>query len=343
MTIASNIESAILNFSNYYYIPDIIECLEKVLGKTETLKNEGKRTVNNDDSTRDDDSTGDLEQIIKKINNLCNKQEVFEKIVEDQIQTFFEIKDIKEKRIINYTKQVGKVKRFKTIDLNNRASVKKGQKQIISGWIKELKKIPKIYVEKLCSEMKNIEGRTFINVKDKVDEHLNKTYPSVIYNALRNEINTQYTFTDLPILLESISVKISDFFLNSFGKKIMNKYTKKVRKIAKKKGIYIIYRDGTKFSGVSFNKNGKYSKKKGEPDVKKYSYDQISKMKNRDVKWTELEKLINKMNITTVKRKFGDLHFGFELESKRGCNKFGYKFPQGIPRGHASAALFDKL
>ena len=204
--------------------------------------------------------------------------------------------------------------------------------------------MPEIYVEKLCSEMKNIEGRTFINVKDKVDKHLTTEYPSVIYTAKIKDVGeAKFIFTDFPILLDSIYNKIFQHLTRGFGKKIMNKYTKKVRKIAKKKGIYIIYRDGTKFSGVSFNKKGKYSKKKGKPDVKKYSYDQISKMKNRDVKWTELEKLINKMNITTVKRKFGDLHFGFELESKRGCNKFGYKFPQGIPRGHASAALFDKL
>ena len=216
---------------------------------------------------------------------------------------------------------------------------------MIKEWIKELKEMPEIYVKTLCSETKDMEGKTFKYVKDKVDEHLTKKYLNVSYSKRDKDkiLQAKFIFTDFPILLESIYKKIYQRLTGGFGKKIMNKYTKKVRKIAKRKGIYIIYRDGTKFSGVSFNKKGKYSKKKGKPDVKKYSYDQISKMKNRDVKWTELEKLINKMNITTVKRKFGDLHFGFELESKRGCNKFGYKFPQGIPRGHASAALFDKL
>lgn len=96
-----------------------------------------------------------------------------------------------------------------------------------------------------------------------------------------------------------------------FGRK-RNKNIKKVRELGKKKGIFVIGKKGKKFLGITFNKNGKYSRKKnGMPNGKYYTIGQINKKKNRKTKFTELKKLVSMMNIKEVKKRYKNFYFGF--------------------------------
>ena len=173
-------------------------------------------------------------------------------------------------------------------------------------------------------------------------------------NPALKDINKLLTGDELLAYMESLSEifkkNIKQYLENkdsAFGK-LLRKSTEKVRRIAKKKGIYIIGRKNRKFLGIKFLKSGSYSKKKNKkPNCKEYSYDQIKKMKQIKYKinWkkSKLPELIEKMNIKDVKRKFGDFQFGFELLSKRGCSNFGYTFPKGATRGYGSTLLYSQI
>ena len=173
-------------------------------------------------------------------------------------------------------------------------------------------------------------------------------------NPALKDINKLLTGDELLAYMESLSEifkkNIKQYLENkdsAFGK-LLRKSTEKVRRIAKKKGIYIIGRKNRKFLGIKFLKSGSYSKKKNKkPNCKEYSYDQIRRMKKTKYKinWkkSKLPELIEKMNIKDVKRKFGDFQFGFELLSKRGCSNFGYTFPKGATRGYGSTLLYSQI
>jgi len=135
------------------------------------------------------------------------------------------------------------------------------------------------------------------------------------------------------------------FGKTAFGRKILSKATESVRRIAKKKGIYIVGRKGKKFLGIRFTKKGNYSKnKKGRPNGKMYTLDGLRKMKKKKVSFKKLPQLIDMMDTGAVLKKHKDFKFGFELRKQRknSCG-FGYTFPVGAGYGRSSALLYGKL
>ncbi len=136
------------------------------------------------------------------------------------------------------------------------------------------------------------------------------------------------------------------FGKTAFGRKILSKATESVRRIAKKKGIYVVGRKGKKFLGIRFTKKGNYSKnKKGRPNGKMYTLDGLRKMKKKKVSFKKLPQLIDMMDTGAVLKKHKDFKFGFELKKQRssgGCG-FGYTFPVGAGYGRSSALLYGKL
>ena len=141
--------------------------------------------------------TKEIQKELSKVNKVI----IINKRIINKTYQILEIKDKKKKRIINYTK-VGKEKKFKKLDLNN-VDPKSIKGTMIKEWIKELKEMPEIYVKTLCSETKDMEGKTFKYVKDKVDEHLTKKYLNVSYSKRDKDkiLQAKFIFTDFPILL----------------------------------------------------------------------------------------------------------------------------------------------
>ena len=209
------------------------------------------------------------------------------------------------------------------------------------GDLFELQKYLKQYIKVINAEE---EDESQVEDLEKIANNSSKVLGDI------NELLTGEELGDYGEFLSKIFETNMDQYLNKdsdFGK-LLRKSTEKVRRIAKKKGIYIIGRKNRKFLGIKFLKSGSYSKKKNKkPNCKEYSYDQIRRMKKTKYKinWkkSKLPELIEKMNIKDVKRKFGDFQFGFELLSKRGCSNFGYTFPKGATRGYASTLLYSQI
>ncbi len=158
------------------------------------------------------------------------------------------------------------------------------------------------------------DGERFINKKnleelvENLIKILNRTYLKTEKSEICNGDKILDVINDIFNNHEYTKKKSSEF-----GRK-RNKNIKKVRELGKKKGIFIIGKKGKKFLGITFNKNGKYSRKKnGMPNGKYYTIGQINKKKNRKTKFTELKKLVSMMNIKKVKKRYKNFYFGFAL------------------------------
>lgn len=307
------------------------ECIKECLG--EDFRNTETRHVNDDDDeektggsdderkTSDEDESSDDDDDEEREKLKKNLIEFARGLSEEIIKTS-DTEKVEDNDKKYFKSLGGKISKIKGI-----------------GVLSDLRKYLKQYVKVINEE-----------VDEKEVEYLEEIANTSKVLRDINELLTGEELGDYGEFLSKIFKTNMDQYLNKdsdFGK-LLRKSTEKVRRIAKKKGIYIIGRKNRKFLGIKFLKSGSYSKKKNKkPNCKEYSYDQIRRMKKTKYKinWkkSKLPELIEKMNIKDVKRKFGDFQFGFELLSKRGCSNFGYTFPKGATRGYASTLLYSQI